>query len=97
MNNPTDNLRTLKELTAGFNSHDLDSIMDFFAEDCELDMPRGPDPWGLRYQGKVAVREGLATRFQTVPDVHYSEDRHFATVKLSVKTLTGKLSNDHGA
>jgi hypothetical protein len=36
--------------------------MEFFADDCSLDMPRGPDPWGKRFTGKAAVREGLAIR-----------------------------------
>jgi len=68
---------TLKAFLEAFNRHDLDTIMTFFAEDCRFDLPRGPDPWGRRFEGKAAVREGLATRFQGLPDVHYGEDRHF--------------------
>jgi len=30
-------------------------------------MPRGKEPWGTRYVGKPAVREGLATRFAGLP------------------------------
>jgi ketosteroid isomerase-like protein len=37
---------TLKAIANAFNAHDLDAIMDFFADDCSLDMPRGPEPWG---------------------------------------------------
>jgi len=40
-------------------------------------MPRGPNPFGLRYQGKALVREGLASRFSGIPNVHYGKDRHF--------------------
>ena len=68
----------LKAITAAFNAHDLDAIMAFFAEACSLDMPRGPEPWGARYVGKAAVREGLAARFEGLPDVHYGDDRHDA-------------------
>jgi ketosteroid isomerase-like protein len=60
-----------------FNAHDLDRIMKFFADDCILEMPRGPDAWGARYQGKQAVREGLASRFEGLPDVYYADDEHF--------------------
>jgi hypothetical protein len=35
---------TLEQLPAAFNAHDLDSIMTFFHDDCELLMPRGKDP-----------------------------------------------------
>jgi ketosteroid isomerase-like protein len=43
-----ENLRTLEKLAELFNDHDLDRIMDFFAEDCSLVMPRGSAPWGTR-------------------------------------------------
>jgi ketosteroid isomerase-like protein len=84
-------ISTLKEFLAAFNAHDLDAIMAFFAEDCELCMPRGRDPWGTRYVGKLAVREGLATRFAGIPDVHYGEDSHWLAGNLGVSTwlLTG--------
>jgi len=72
--NPTARLR---ELVEAFNAHDLDRIMDFFAEDCSLDTPRGPHPWGTRFTGREAVREGLAGRFRGLPDVHYSDDEHW--------------------
>ena len=44
--------------------------------------------------GKQQVRERLATRFQGIPDVHYSEDRHFVSgdVGVSQWTLTGTTS-----
>lgn len=85
------NLEILRHLVDAFNEHDLEKIMSFFAEDCTLDMPRGPEPWGTRYVGKAEVRRGLATRFETVPDVHYGEDRHWATdaVGVSEWLLTG--------
>jgi len=69
---------TLADLWAAFNAHDLDRIMGFFAEDCVLDMPRGPEPWGARSIGKAAVRAALAARFEGLPDVHYGEGEHFA-------------------
>ncbi|HET8718312.1 MAG TPA: nuclear transport factor 2 family protein [Nocardioidaceae bacterium] len=67
----------LTELLDAFNAHDLDRIMDCFADDCVLEMPRGPHPWGSRYQGRAAVREGLATRLRGLPDVHYADDEHW--------------------
>jgi ketosteroid isomerase-like protein len=68
---------TPKAILDAFNAHDLDAIMGFFADDCSLDMPRGADPWGQRFVGKAAVRQGLATRFKGLPDVHYSDARHW--------------------
>ncbi len=70
-------VETLERVLAAFNRHDLDAIMAFFAEDAVLEVPRGSDPWGNRFVGKAAVREGLAGRFTGIPDVRYSEDRHW--------------------
>lgn len=68
---------TLKQILEAFNRHDLDAIMEFFAEDCVLEMPRGSHPWGSRFVGKEQVRTGLASRFAGIPDVHYSDDTHW--------------------
>jgi len=82
---------TLEAFLAAFNAHDLDAIMGFFADDCEFLMPRGPEPWGTRYVGRSAVREGLATRFAGIPDVHYGDDDHWVFGDRAVSTwlLTG--------
>ena len=61
-----------------FNDHDVDAIMAFFSDDCVLDMPRGPGPGGRRLVGKEQVREGIQSRLDGIPDVHYGDDRHFA-------------------
>lgn len=93
MNKPSGDvtIATLKSFLEAFNAHDLDAIMAFFAEDCELLMPRGPAPEGRRLVGKAAVREGLASRFAGLPDVHYGDDRHWVAGNLGVSTwlLTG--------
>jgi steroid delta-isomerase-like uncharacterized protein len=84
---------TLAAVLDGFNRHDLDAILAHFADDAVFESPRGPDPWGTRYVGKDAVREGLATRFEGIPDVHYGDDRHFVSEDgargVSEWTLTG--------
>jgi ketosteroid isomerase-like protein len=67
----------LKVITDAFNRHDLDGIMAFFTDDAVFESPRGPDRWGRRFEGKAAVREGLAARFIGIPDVHYGDDDHF--------------------
>ena len=82
---------TLKAILNAFNDHDLDAIMEFFADDCSFAMPRGSEPWGERFQGKDAVRRALATRFEGIPDVHYGDDRHWVAGNFGVSEwlLTG--------
>lgn len=82
---------TLKALLDAFNAHDLDRIMTFFADDCVLEMPRGPHLYGQRASGKASVCEMLRSRFTGLPDVHYGDDTHFLAgwVGVSKWTLTG--------
>jgi ketosteroid isomerase-like protein len=81
----------LKEFLEAFNRHDLDAIMNYFAEECVFYMPRGSTLRGDRYVGKDQVRAGLAKRFEGIPDVHYGEDRHWVCGDFGVSewTLTG--------
>jgi len=83
----------MKELCEAFNAHDLDRIMTFFSDDCVLEMPRGNQPWGARFEGKPNVRAALATRFEGLPDVHYGNGEHFvdaaADTGMSKWILTG--------
>jgi len=69
----------LARLLDAFNTHDVDLVMSFFADDCILEMPRGPDPWGRRLEGREHVRDGLASRFAGIPDVHYGDGRHWVS------------------
>ena len=88
--------QTLKIILEAFNRHDLDAIMEFFADDAVLYMPKGSTPQGQIYSGKTAVREGLASRFKGIPDVHYSEDEHWVCGNRGVSqwTLTGTTSEN---
>jgi ketosteroid isomerase-like protein len=88
-------LAALKALVEAFNAHDLDRIMSFFAEDVVLEMPRGPDPWGRRHVGAAAVREGLRSRFEGLPDVHYGDDSHYVDGDMGISqwTVTGTTSS----
>ena len=67
---------SLKEVLEAFNRHDLDAIMQYFSDDCTFYFPRGPEPWGQRFEGKTEVRQALAGRFKGIPDVHYGNDEH---------------------
>ena len=83
-----DTLDALHDVLDAFNRHDLDAIMSHFAEDCVLETPRGPDPWGRRFVGKPEVRRGLAARLEGIPDVHYSGEDHFACGNRGVSEWT---------
>ena len=81
----------LESLLAAFNRYDVEDVMAFFTEDCVFEMPRGPDPWGRRLEGKTQVREGIEARFAGIPDIHYGNDRHWVAGDRGVSewTITG--------
>jgi steroid delta-isomerase-like uncharacterized protein len=65
---------SLPDLLDAFNAHDLDAIMRFFTEDCVFDTPRGQ-----RLVGTDAVRAGFQARFDGIPDIRYTDARHFSS------------------
>ena len=67
------------------------AMSDDSSEDCVFESPRGPDPWGRRFEGREAVAEGLAARFTGIPDVSSEGHGHFVSDErgLSEWTLRG--------
>ena len=49
-------LDALISLADAFNGHNLDRIMNHFADDAVLEMPCGKDPWGRRFVGRHGYR-----------------------------------------
>jgi steroid delta-isomerase-like uncharacterized protein len=78
----------LEGLHDAFNAHDLDAIMAFFTDDCVFDAPRGPAPGGRRLVGKEEVRKGFQARFDGIPDIEYTDARHFASGDRGVSEWT---------
>ena len=77
MTNDDLKLEALREIAAGFDTHDLDRIMAHFTDDCAFEAPRGPEAFGRRVEGAAAVRAAFADRFAGIPDVRYTDDTHF--------------------
>jgi ketosteroid isomerase-like protein len=67
----------LQAFLDAFNAHDVEAVLSFFADDCVMEMPRGPGPGGRRLVGKEQVREGIQSRFDGIPDVRYTDGRHW--------------------
>jgi ketosteroid isomerase-like protein len=89
-------VQTLQAILGAFNSGDLDRVLDFFADDCVLEMHYGTAPWGSRYVGKDAVRHGLRTYFNATPELHYGDDTHFVVGDLGVSKWTLRATSAKG-
>src|SRR3954453_1284354 len=79
---------TLRAFLDAFNAHDTDAVMEFFADDCVFDTPRGPAPGGRHLVGKEQVRQGFQARFDGIPDIHYGDDRHWTAGDRGVSEWT---------
>ena len=79
MSDDRSKLEVLERMLDGFNRHDLAAIISLFADDCVFESPRGPDPWGRRFEGKEAVAAGLRARFIGIPDVSYEGHGDFVS------------------
>lgn len=91
-------LASLQAILDGFNAHALDAILDHFADDCRFDAPRGPDPWGRRFEGRDEVRRGFAARFEGMPDVSYESHGDFVDGDRGVSewTIRGTTTSGDG-
>jgi ketosteroid isomerase-like protein len=67
----------LQSIATAFDEHDLDGIMAHLADDAVFEAPRGPEPWGTRFEGLAEIRQAFAARFSGIPDIRYQQDRHF--------------------
>ena len=70
-------VEVLRAIAHAFDTHDLDGIMEHFADDAVFEAPRGGEAYGTRFVGREAVRAAFAGRFTGIPDVRYLDDDHF--------------------
>ena len=84
-------LDALRDIAAGFDTHDLDRIMRHVAPDAVFEAPRGPERCGERFEGHEAIAGAFRGRFETIPDVRYRDDTHFVAGDRGASewTLTG--------
>ncbi|MEE2805038.1 MAG: nuclear transport factor 2 family protein [Pseudomonadota bacterium] len=68
-------MEQLNDILQAFNDHDLDKIMDAFADDGEFLLARGTEAHGERFVGKAAIRKILGARFEMMPDIQWRNGR----------------------
>jgi steroid delta-isomerase-like uncharacterized protein len=88
----------LQAFADAWNAHDVDALMAFMAEDCVFDTTVGPEVCGRRYAGRDAVRAGFAEVWETFPDAHFGDARHFVCGDRGVSewTFTGTRADGLG-
>ena len=88
----------LNQILNAFNDHDLDGIMEWFAEDSEFLLAKGTEPHGERFVGKPAIREILGMRFKSMPDIQWRDgqswimgDKALSEWRVTGTAPTGKI------
>jgi ketosteroid isomerase-like protein len=86
------NERLMRDISAAFNSRDVDRIMSFFTDDATFWLARGPEPVGRKLHGKPAIRQALTDRFKVIPDMRWDHKEYiFAGDRaVSVWTVRGR-------
>jgi ketosteroid isomerase-like protein len=82
----------MKEISAAFNSRDVDRIASWFTEDATFWLARGPEPVGRTLKGRETIRKTLADRFKVIPDMRWDHKEYIyaGNRAISVWTVRGK-------
>jgi steroid delta-isomerase-like uncharacterized protein len=81
----------LDRFAEAWNRHDLDALMSMMTDDCVFEASAGAQVDGQRSAGTQAVRTAFAAVFDTFPDAHWANARHFIAGNRGVSewTFTG--------
>ena len=93
-----DSLKLLERFADAWNRHDLDALMSMMTDDCVFEASAGSEVNGEHSEGKQAVRAAYAAVFETFPDAHWANARHFVAGNRGVSewTFTGTRKDGKG-
>jgi ketosteroid isomerase-like protein len=85
-------MERMREISAAFNSRDVDRIVDCFTEDGVFCLSRGPESVGRTLKGKAVIRKALADRFKQIPDMRWENEEYILAEDraISIWTVRGK-------
>ena len=71
------NLQIITEVCDSFNDHNIEAILERFADEGVWRISRGTPPEGDRLVGKKDIRSMLSKRFTSIPDLAWEIHSHW--------------------
>ena len=71
------NLQIITEVCDSFNDHNIEAILERFADEGVWRISRGNPPEGDRLVGKKDIRSMLSQRFTSIPDMAWEIHSHW--------------------
>ena len=71
------NLQIITEVCDSFNDHNIEAILERFADEGVWRISRGNPPEGDQLVGKKDIRSMLAQRFTSIPDMAWEIHSHW--------------------
>jgi taurine dehydrogenase small subunit len=87
----------LEAFMAAWNAHDVDGIVEFFADDCVFHASVGPELMGASYRGRDEVRSGVAAFFERYPDGRFADASAFVAGDRGASEWTFVFTGPEGA
>jgi ketosteroid isomerase-like protein len=80
----------MREISAAFNSRDVERIVAHFADDATFYLARGPEPVGRTLHGKDTIRKALTDRFKQIPDMRWEHKEYVIAGDRGISVWTVK-------
>lgn len=84
------------DLFDAFNRHDIDAIMNFFADDCAFYAVGGTEIYGTRFEGRDAIAKAFVSVWTSMPDARWDDHRHFVAGHRAVSEWTFRGTDANG-
>jgi len=88
---------SLAQLFDAFNRHDIDSVMAFFADDCQFFTVAGNEVHGTLIDGSDAIAGAFTGVWGAMPDVHWDHHDHLVLGDRAVSEWTFTGTNADGS
>jgi len=60
-----------------FNNHDIEKVMEHFADDCVFYAVAGPEVYGAKIEGATAIADAFVGVWTAMEDAHWDHHSHF--------------------